>query len=594
MPRLVLLLAAALCFDRAQAQAPGKVYVISLDGFGFQAFTTDPAAAGMKTLKKLAGQGVLAPMQAAFPSLTAPGHASLFTGVYGNENGITANAPLLLPRSAHRFTDRGNGFRSESLRAEMFYLKAARAGIPVVAHNVTQGFPCNAYNAGPNIALFNGYQTEEVTPQQAIRGKDVTWLAAPPEGFVPPKLTRLPVLYFAYTAGRVRFAGAVYARGLRYDTIRMTAFGGKRYVDADLHDAELAAPTSEPKARPLARFFSEALPVADITAVHFRLFDLATDGKEFLLYQTQGKAVSLCVGGTAQDENAKRQLLATAGAFIGNGAGALYTRGDFGAPRNDGLAERRFLETLELHARQTMRHTKALEARFQPRLLIDYLSTPDDMLHLWWGYAVKGNAMLEPYRRWGYQIIDRRIRDLAELLGQRDHLIVVSDHGMTMVDREVRPNVLLEEWGLSDRVSLQDHFFVLNRDDWREGLLDAQAADAVLKELRAKLETVKDPQTGVAVFSRFYTPAESGKQLGIGGESGGDLYFDTAPGYKVRNDRQGPALHLLEEPLGEHGPLPLREDLLATFLAVGPNIKSRQVRLRTVDVAPLLLEWLGL
>ncbi len=263
------------------AEPAGRVFLISLDGMGYHAFSEDPAATELRTMKRLASEGIYAPMQAAFPSLTAPGHASIWTGVYGNVNGVTANQ---VPLS---FEQRANGFRAEQLKADTFWVKAARQGIRAVAHNPTQGFPCTAHNSGPNVTLMNGYQTEQLSPQRLLKSADVEWLVAPPVGFAIPRDSRLPAKYFRYTTGQLQMAGAVFAKGARYDTIRLSAQAARRYVDAPLKDAELLPVRANNSTRPLARFFSEGLPIAGRTAVHFRLFELAADGADFLLYQSE-------------------------------------------------------------------------------------------------------------------------------------------------------------------------------------------------------------------------------------------------------------------------------------------------------------------
>ncbi len=571
MRYLVLL---ALCLPMF-AQSKGRVFVISLDGLGYQAFTEDPAASELHTLRALAASGVQGPLQAAFPSLTAPGHAALFTGVYGNVNGITANdIPVGLEQ-------RVNGFRAEQLRAEMFWLKAARAGVKVLAVNPTQGYPCNKFNSGPGIALYNGYQTAETAPAKLLRGRDVQWLEAAPLGFVPPKKSRRPMRYFEYVSGRVRFTGVVFARRLNYDTVRITAYGGKRYVDAELHEAETAPPGHGAKARPLARYFSEALPVADITAVHFRLFKMGENGQDFLLLQSQGKEISLCVDGDTQAVKFKEKLIASAGAFAGNGAGNWYRTDELGKRRTDGLAERRLLETLELHARQTMRHTRALDAEFSPRLLVDYLSTADDMLHAWWGLAAAGDSFLERYRRWGFQIVDWRIGELKQMMRPGDSIVVVSDHGMGAVNKELRVNSLLRELGYRDRVAAQDHFLIT----------EPRGNLALLEEVRGKLALFRD--NGTSVFGDWLRPNEAGAKFGIGGAAGGDLYFDLAPGYKAVNDETKGAVTALAEPKGEHGPLPTRPEILALFIANGPRVGQHPLPVRSVDVVSVLLFILG-
>ena len=564
----------ALCLPMF-AQPKGRVFVISLDGLGYQAFTQDPAAAEMKTLHGLASKGVHGPLQAAFPTLTAPGHAALFTGVYGNVNGITAND---IPAG---FEQRLNGYRAEQLRSEMFWLRAARNGTKVLAMNPTQGYPCNGLNSGQNIALFNGYQTAETTHGKLLHGKDVQWLEMPPIGFVPPGKSGRPMRYFEYTSGRVRFTGVIYARSQHYDTVRMTAYGGKRYVDADLHEAENTPVGRGNKVRILARYFSEALPVADVTAVHFRLFALSEDGREFLLMQSQGKEISLCVDDQQQAAKLKAKLIASAGAFVGNGAGDWYRNDLLGKRYTDGLAERRFLETLELHARQTMRHTRALEAEFSPELLVDYLSTVDEMQHLWAGLAAAGDKFLDRYRRWGFQIVDWRIAGLTQMMREGDSMVVVSDHGMGVVSKELRVNALLRGLGYRDQVVAQDHFLITQPRGNR----------ALLDEVKTKLASFRD--NGAPVFGEWFWPDEAAEKYGIGGDAGGDLYFDLLPEYKAVSDEKKGVVTVLPEPKGEHGPLPSRPELMALFVAYGPKVGQHPLPLRSVDVATVLLFILG-
>jgi hypothetical protein len=508
-----LLLTLLLAFATLEGQQKPRVFLISLDGLGYQAFSEDPAATELRTLKKLASEGIYAPMQAAFPSLTAPGHASIFTGAYGNTNGITSNT---LPNGT-------NGFRAEQLRTEMFWVKAARSGVRTVAHNPTQGFPCNQFNSGPNVVLMNGYQTAEVSPQKLLQAKDVEWLPQPPPGFAQPNKSNQPIKYFRYTSGRIQFAAAIFAKSTRYDTIRISAQSGKRYVDAALKDAEsIPVRLNNNPARPLARYFSEALPISNITAVHFRLFDLTTDATNFLLYQSEAKELSVCQDGDQQATRFKERLLTTAGAFIGNGAGRFYEQGSFGPIHTDGLAERRWLETLELHARQTMRHSRALLSEFSPRVLVDYISTPDDMLHTWWPQATQSDKFNEPYRRWGYQIIDWRIEQLKQSLKPEDHFLIVSDHGMSAMHSEVRLNTLLKDLGFEGRIQ-PGPYYLRSKDK------------ALLEEAKQKLSQIKDGET--LLFKEWFWPTELNK-YGIGGDNGGDLYNSRHP--QIPNTSRSP------------------------------------------------------
>ncbi len=582
-----ILLAVAIS---ALAQEPARVFLISLDGFGYEAFTRDPAAASMRRMQKMAKEGVAAPMQAAFPSLTAAGHASIFTGVYGDRNGVTANQVARRPRANYRFDERVNGFRAEQLDVEHFWVPLGQHGVSTVAHNPTQGFPCTPLNSGANVTLANGYQTEEIAAEQLLEGRFVQWLDRAPEAASWIPKSKRPLRYFEFTSKKTRFWGAVYAKSRRYDTIRIATVQGSAFVDVAYRSAEDEPLDASRRPRRLARYFSDSLPLGSASAIFFRLFELSEDGRSFLLYQTPGKALSVCSGGTDQNEAVKTKLLA-AGGFVGNGAGAIYQRGGFGPIERDGRAERRFMETLELHARQTMAHSRILLDEYRPKLLVDYISTPDDLLHLWWGQAVRGDPFLEPFREWGYQIVDWRVAELWSLLRNQDHLIVVSDHGMTSMGNELRLNVLLKEWGYRDKVFASYYGLFVNTSEWRGGLVEPDQVRPLLDELRIRLENYE--VGGRKIFSRFFWPEEIAQSYGVGGDRGAQLYFDLEAGWSLSSVETGPVTQGLDRPRGEHGPLPTRNDLLALFLHAGPEIHSRPASLKTIDVAPLIRELLS-
>src|SRR5690606_7220891 len=65
----------------------------------------------------------------AFPSVTAPGHASIWTGAYGNVNGVAANSQPILPRPEHTLLELESGYSSQTLRAEPIWLAARSEGV---------------------------------------------------------------------------------------------------------------------------------------------------------------------------------------------------------------------------------------------------------------------------------------------------------------------------------------------------------------------------------------------------------------------------------------------------------------------------------
>jgi hypothetical protein len=101
----------------------------------------------------------------------------------------------------------------------------------------------------------------------------------------------------------------------------------------------------------------------------------------------------------------------------------------------------------------------------------------------------------------------------------------------------------------------------------------------------------------VFVVTKVFRPDEiSG--LGIGGPAGGDLYFDTAPGYMPTSryvaDIFRPARRGAGN--GEHGFYPHRTKMKAVFFMAGPGVRRNLTvpGVRQIDIAPTLARLLGI
>ena len=84
--------------------------------------------------------------------------------------------------------------------------------------------------------------------------------------------------------------------------------------------------------------------------------------------------------------------------------------------------------------------------------------------------------------------------------------------------------------------------------------------------------------------------------MGIGGESGGDLYVDLLPGYDF-DARVGAASFVTQrQPHGDHGFNPLRSSMRTIMVLNGPGIAAGQrlQGVRIIDFAPTLAGLLGL
>lgn len=594
----------------AGADNAHRVFLVSLDGMSWQALQHDPATAPLKVLREMLQRGAHAEgMTAHFPSTTSNSHAALWTGAWGDVNGITTNSMPIAPRAAHTAFERLSGFYGTGLRAEPVWLTAARQGVPTVSFEATQSHPFlpDVVGTDPNVPLtiVNGYQTRQMAPELFLHRKDVKDERC--EGAMP--MSRRAPLCFAWQAGPVTMHGVLFARGSGYDAMAVSASG--RTVTAQLAATE----STSPEKRPLARFVSPGLYLASVpdsspAVVYFRLFEATADGSDFFLYQTAIRELAVFRGGKA-DAAAVEEMLRATGGFLANGPSHPLNDPPFelGTPLwkgGNGTAERRYLEIAELLIRQDIVRAQWLVSRYQPRFFVGYLPQPDEFDHSWKGLA--SDPRYAPLRALGYALVNRGIAAFRQLAGPRDDLLFTSDHGMTGIDHYVRINAALEQAGLlrfdaqgkidgahTQAVHL-NNCVLLNTADWKGGIVPLSDRAAVLAKAEAALAAVRDAETGRAPITHFYDSAADKARFGIGGENGADFCFDFAPGY-TSSDAAGKELVFRPEPArGVHGLAPERPEMQAILIGEGPGLPrgAAWTGVRSIDLAPLVAHLLGI
>ena len=612
----------------AQQRAPekrqsGTVILTSLDGLGYRTWSDDAAMSEMRTLRRIVARGVLAEgMIQSFPSVTPAGHSAIWTGTYGDVSGIVTSSNPILPRSEHTFLERQSGFHPQKLWAEPIWLTAARQGIRVVAHQATQNYPFIPSSTGSLAenapVLVSGYGPALLEPYGVIRPARTT---ADDAAIWQPPLPRsaLPVKTISWKVQNVPLRAALVAE--QGKAKGYTAM----YVAADTDGPRVRVaftPTekSPPQGRSLARHFSPPLHLTikgSPSVGYFRLFELNADGSDFLLLQMPLHRLAL-YDGKADDGTASLPLLKAAGGFLGNGPGYLYQDGLLGAPLyagGDGTAERRYLEGMELVTRQLNRHTKWLWKKYSPQLLIDYSPYPDEMEHTWYGLArpditgfdARVAKKIMHYRKWGYAVIDTRVALFDSLAGRDGHLLFVSDHGMAPVAKEININLALQRAGLlayDDKGKIDGtktnavhakYGVMINTLDWRGGLVALEDRKAVVDQVETALAAITDPQTNKRPVTTFLRPGAD-TLPGIGGDAGADIYFDLAPGYGISDKPSTEIVTTRRAPSGDHGFLPTRDDMLASFIARGPQFSRGTTTplMHSIDVASVISDLLGI
>lgn len=604
-----------------RGQAPVRGIVLSWDGTVPAQVNALLRAGKLPNLARLIEGGAFADgVVTVFPSKTAPGHASLWTGAPARITGINGNGVPRTPRAQHTMLESTSGFTSTSLRAEPLWMSAARSGRRAVVVQATQAWPFEPYVAdGPfgsgqaaRLTLFEGYA--------GIVGSDVAITAReaaprPAEGWTNLPPSAAPPREIAFTLGTTRLLGLLIddpddpTRG--YDALLVT-----RSRDGLQSEVQLkpGMPTPASLDRWSATIEVDASGRSGAGTL-LRLFDLKADGSDFLLFLTRP------VRELSSRPEVLPALRRAAGVFIGNGASRLYEQGRFGPTMmrgGDGTAERRYLETVLLTQRHLMAATRWAAESLPWDLLFTYTPFPDEAEHLWRGWlepSLPGHRpeiaeRLRPVLEEVYRTCDEFLGTLMRLRPPNTVLALVADHGMEGINRDVNINTVLQRSGLlvldgQGRADLtrtrafyppiNNGYILINTRDRREGIVGAEERAQVVTALRRALGEVRD-DAGRQVVTAVIDAQTEGEAMGIGGEAGGDVYLDLLPGYDF-DARLGAADVIRpREPFGVHVFNPQRPTMRTIMVLNGPGVAAgrRLTSVRTIDFAPTLAELLGI
>ncbi len=554
-----------------------------------------------------------------WPSLTAASHAALWTGTYGDANGVVANTMTPLPWEEFPLTETRSGFDARQLDAEPIWITAARQGRRVVDHHATQtGYPGrwrpdggrdtaaarrdSAAIASPLLFMVNGY-TDDTDPRLLTPARNPAHPAPAWANLGEAGTTTLREV--SWTIGR----DSVFALFRPGEVL----VNRSRDAGSAIH-VKLMPPEQAPlEGRDLARYFSDPLwfpePGGRRSGVYFRLWRLDDpDGRSYQLYQ----------GARHTNWTNQPQVIAGyeayVGGFVGNGAWSLMR--EAGPPieqGGDGSAELKYLETAELETRQMMRGSEWTWKIRNPDLQVDYFSLADDLDHSWYGFvtgaapgvapetARKINAMRS--RGWG--LVDRRLAALRELARGSNALLVLSgDHGMRAIWRLFYPNSVLRNAGLlaldaNRRIDLSrtravanPYFITVNRVRRKGGIVPPGEIERVVDSVIAALKQAKGPD-GAPIVTGIRRPVPN-DTLGIGGPAGGDVYFGLAPGYYYSGAITD-SISSGRTPAGNHGFPSTDTDMRTVLCAIGPGIGGRHLpTARVIDAAPTVSAWLGI
>jgi predicted AlkP superfamily pyrophosphatase or phosphodiesterase len=618
MVRFAPVLAATVLFASGCSYFQGvppenrRAIVVSFDGGGERVMERMLDHGVMPNLARMRAEGAMADYSRTnFPSKTAAGHASLWTGAFGNVNGITANKVPLLPWSEHTILETTDGFSADSLQAEPLFVTAARAGKRALVLQATHGAPFSQYAPGGRFGTGHRASLTVLDGYAGVRGKE--GLITDAKGFrpaagwtitLPPSVRpaqEIPIPVGSDTLWAVAVDDP--QDGVQgYDTLRLYSHkNGAALGDLKPAGDRLGTPTG----------WSAAVPVKTdkgLASVYLRLYELDPKLGRWMLYHTPAAA------GQSNNPAQAARYYGQGAEFVNGGAIRSWESGQFGKTMfegGDGTAEDRYLDTVAFAIETNRRRAQlAVEAR-DWELLVSYLPFPDEALHAWYGavdtQSPTYNPQLAPvvWQRLETvcKLADNYLGTLMAGAGRDTVLAVGSDHGMAGLKWKYHPNVTLKAAGLlvtdaRGNVDLTrtkvvyaptDGAYVLvNRVGRKGGIVPANETFQVLRQAKEAFAAVRAHDGKPLVTATFEPDADLQAELGLGGSRGGDLYLDLRPGYYFDSDWKTTEVFKALAP-GSAGHVfdPRREDMHAMQAYWGPGVK------RGASVGPVQNTWLA-
>lgn len=619
-----LLTLLVLSTSNAIAQKANRAIIVSWDGAADWVVDKLLDEGKLPNVARLAAKGVrFDHCISAYPSKTACGHSAIWTGAWGDISGISGNSVPVLPRAEHTLLERRSGFLSDARRAEPLWIPAVKAGKRVVVISSTQSDPptadLNALKAigasADGFTSVNGFETR-IEGGRVIT--DPVWKTASDWASLPEHKGK--PLELSLKVGEQTFYLLAFddpkrpTEGLDSVLIRQ----GSKQAGNDVPSSILYPSEAEDS----IKHFSPAFRVTKdglFGYTFFRLFELAPDGKKMVLYQRQTNGWRGAISQPDLEAYAK-----ATGGFHDDPFFGVYEPGKLGKTLwqgGDGKAEARLLELVRFDVECVKRSFAFAWKHWNPHLLTHYTPMSDSAGHAFMGILDPTKPGHNPElasKLWNtyvkvFQIQDEWLGMMLDMAGDDTVVCLVSDHGMEGVAKSFSPNAVLKKAGLAtftannrgldlSRTKIAtppwgDYFISINGTDWKQGIVTPAEREEILQKATRALLAEVDPETGNSIVTRVFRPDDI-LGLGIGGEAGGDLYLDFAPGYVPTAAVRDEVLTLSNAPIGSgvHGFLPLRKKMQAICYIGGAGVKKGVVLpgIRQIDIAPTIATLLGI
>lgn len=164
---------------------------------------------------------------------------------------------------------------------------------------------------------------------------------------------------------------------------------------------------------------------------------------------------------------------------------------------------------------------------------------------------------------------------------------VLRQAGLLAADGSGRPDL-----SRTRAISSNGYYVNVNRVERKGGIVPPDRADRVADSVIQVLRAARGPD-GAPVVTGIWRP-EPEDTMGVGGPSGGDVYFGLAPGYYYSSALKD-SVSTTRAPAGSHGFPSIERDMHTVLCAIGPGVGGRRLSTaRVIDGAPTVSAWLGI
>ncbi|WP_231687858.1 alkaline phosphatase family protein [Bacillus sp. FJAT-27251] len=610
-----------ICLSMVFSLAPGafakehdnKVILLSVDGMRNDLTLQYMQEGILPHIQSLADSGIAAVHSSTVsPSLTAPSHAAMATGALPSETGMVSNK---WQDPEEPLARKENAFK-ENLDKIPLWTEARKSG-KVTATVLFPGANPSADEKGDYSVYYgktwSGHSYEKLSFEPAGQ------LDSVPKSFSPVMEAKIPV--------QLKDAPNLHLSLVAVDTIDDSE---KKYDTFILRSAEeLDKDTVHTTNQEWGAF---PLKIKDENTGFWYKVKANENLEESYFYRTEIK--SAVFGGPEEFEE---EIIHQFGFFP--------VQEDVEAFEEGWITRKEYEEIGARFAEWVSDVTLHIKDKYRPDLLMAYIPHIDHESHHFLledprqpGYSKEKSAEYMNYVKWSYRVADSIVGRMAKSLGENDHFLLASDHGMEPVHSILAPNQLLKDKGYlkidSDGQINKEHSdaYAVASGSAAQVYLNKNLADKEKEKLKKELVSLFEKFSLVAPISlkgvgydfKAISDSVSGKSLQsfkdktnhfftylpgsriypyeivtaakavTSHPNAGELLLMAAPGYMMGSKLSDPVQPTKE--LGSHGGDPGRKELQAVFMATGPAIKTNAIigPVSTLDIAPTVYHLLGL